>query len=604
MTMIMKNKYIILVIFLLSLFSSSCDKDALNLTPLDKYAEEAVWKDPILIQSFVNNIYLGIPHGFSALMLSSCADESMAVWDWESSNVTKSLLTPSYLGIFDEDFWTSKMRSMNWKAYYKNIRACNIFLEKIDNITFEDTMLKDQLKGEVLFLRAYYYNQLTSLFGGVPLITKAYVLNDDFFAPRNSYEDCIKFISDECDKAAALLPDAFSGSNKGRASKAAALTLKSRALLYAASDLANNTAWATGFSNPELVGYVGGNRTARWQAAKDAAKAVIDLGKYSLYKATPAAGENPSTNYGELFLSKGTSEDIWVKYLLSQYENDWDSGNPGLFNGPNGWHNWGGNTPIQQFVDDFEMSDGTRFDWNNAAHKAEPYKNRDPRFYATVLYEGAKWRPRPADVKEMDPDGIIQVGFWEKPGNVVKSGLDTRKSPIEDWNGSSTGYYLRKFMDPTVDHQYNKQEVPWRFMRYAEVLLNYAEACIALGQEAEASTYINMIRKRAGMPDFPASETGQALLNHYRNERRIELAFEEHRFFDIRRWMIAPQVIIDAKGIDVRYKLLPDNTTSATATFTVIPLVQQRAWKNSQYYLPIKLAEMNRNKNLIQNPLY
>jgi len=599
----MKNKSYILIVLTFFLLTGSCKKDFLTVTPLDQYAEDGVWKDPALIQSFVNNIYLGIPHGFSALMLSSCADESMAVWDWESSNVTNSLLTPSYLGIFDLNFWTSKMRYITWDTSYKNIRACNIFLEKIEGVTFDDKNFKDQLTGEVHFLRAYYYHQLTSLYGGVPIITKAYILNDDFLAPRNTYDECIKFVTEECDKAAALLPASQSGNNKGRASKAAALTLKSRTLLYAASDLANNTTWATGFSKPELIGYVGGDRTARWKAAKDAAKAVIDLGANSLYKANPVLNENTSKNYGDIFLLTETSEDIWVRFVLAQYENDWDNGNPGLFNGPNGWHNWGGNTPIGQLVDDYEMIDGSKFDWNNPVHKASPYENRDPRFYASILYNGAKWRPRPADVKDLDPNGIVQTGFYEKPGNVVKAGLDTKKSPIEDWNGTSTGYYLKKFIDPNVDAQYFKQEIPWRFMRYTEVILNYAEACIALGQETEAKTYLNMIRKRAGMPDIPASETGLLLLNRYRNERRIELAYEEQRYFDVRRWMIAPQVYTNAKAVNILYKLLPDNTTSATPTYS-LSTVQQRSWKNSHYYLPIKLDEINKNKNLIQNPLY
>ena len=599
----MKNKHNILILLTFFLLTGSCKKDFLNVTPLDQYAEDGVWKDPALIQSFVNNIYIGIPHGFSAIMLSSCADESMAVWDWESSNVTNSLLTPSYLGIFDISFWTSKMRYITWNTSYKNIRACNIFLEKIEGVTFDDKNLKDQLTGEVHFLRAYYYHQLTSLYGGVPIITKAYILNDDFLAPRNTYDECIKFVTEECDKAAALLPARQSGNNKGRASKAAALTLKSRTLLYAASDLANNTTWATGFSKLELIGYVGGDRTARWKAAKDAAKAVIDLGANSLYKANPVLNENTSKNYGDIFLLTETSEDIWVRFVLAQYENDWDNGNPGLFNGPNGWHNWGGNTPIGQLVDDYEMIDGSKFDWNNPVHKASPYENRDPRFYASILYNGAKWRPRPADVKDLDPNGIVQTGFYEKPGNVVKPGLDTKKSPIEDWNGTSTGYYLKKFIDPNVDAQYFKQEIPWRFMRYTEVILNYAEACIALGQETEAKTYLNMIRKRAGMPDVPASETGLDLLNRYRNERRIELAYEEQRYFDVRRWMIAPQVYTNAKAVNILYKLLPDNTTSATPTYS-LSTVQQRSWKNSHYYLPIKLDEINKNKNLIQNPLY
>jgi starch-binding outer membrane protein, SusD/RagB family len=251
-------------------------------------------------------------------------------------------------------------------------------------------------------------------------------------------------------------------------------------------------------------------------------------------------------------------------------------------------------------ADSYEMKDGTKFDWTKPALAANPYKDRDPRFYASMLYEGAQWRPRPADVKAADPKGIVQVGFYKKADGSTVPGLDTKKSPIEDWNGGSTGYYLRKFIDPNIDHQYNKQQLPWRRFRYAEVLLNYAEACLNLGQEEEAKTYINKIRARAGMP--PVTESGQALVERYRNERQVELAYEEHRYFDVRRWMIAPQAYGDAKGVNITGTMNADGTIS-NRSYSVIS-VQSRAWNPRFYLLPIKLDEMNRNNKLIQNPLY
>lgn len=587
---------------------TSCKEEFLEKQPLDQFAEQAVWTDPALIQTFVNNIYLGIPHGFHALMLSSLTDESMAVWDWETSNATKNLITPSYYGVWDEGYWTGgRYKGMNWTNGYKNIRACNLFLEKIEKAPFENEEQKNRLTGEVHFLRAYLYHNLVSLYGGVPLITEAYGLTSNFRVPRNSYEDCVKFIARECDLAAERLPLVQTGGDKGRATKGAALALKARTLLYAASDLFNsNGAWAAGYPQPELLGYTNADRDARWQAAKDAAKAVMDLGQYSLHKAVPGEGDSVARNYGEIFLLKETSEDIFVQYFLAKTDQGWDSYNPGLYNGPNGYHNWGGNTPLGQLVDDYEMKDGTRFSWADTAHAANPYQDRDPRFYASILYEGAQWRQRPEDSRKMDPKGIIQVGYtekWNAGANKVDviPGLDTRKSPIEDWNGTYTGYYLKKFIDPNVDAQYVKQDVPWRYMRYTEVLLNYAEACLGLRQYEEARTYINQVRQRVGMP--PVTETGQELVNRYRNERRIELAYEDHRYFDVRRWMIAPDVYKNALGVDVRYKLNPDNTTATKPTFTVIP-VQDRKWEPWAYLLPIKKDEINRNDALIQNPLY
>ena len=458
------------------------------------------------------------------------------------------------------------------------------------------------MKGEVFFLRAYLYHNLVSMYGGVPIIKKSFGLTDDFLVTRDSYENSVKAIVSDLDSAALLLPLSYSGINKGRATKGAALALKSRVLLHAASDLFNsNGAWAGGFANKELIGYVGGDRAARWQAAKDAAKAVIDLGVYSLYQPNPANAEQAAKNYGDIFIAKETSEDIFVRYFTAKTDENWDGYNPGLYNNPNGWHGWGSNTPLQQFIDLYEMSDGTRFDWTNAAHKTVPYQNRDPRFYASILYNGAKWRPRQADAAGRDPIGIVQTAYYVKPDGTVIPGLDTRNGPLEDWNGTYTGYYMRKFIDPSVNAQYDKQEQPWRYIRYTEVLLNYAEASLGLGQETEAKAYLNMIRKRAGMPDITAS--GAALLSQLRNERSIELAFEDHRYFDVRRWMTAPQAYQDGKGISIRQKTDAAGTPTDLPTYSIIN-AQSRAWNPRFYFFPIKLDEINRNKKLIQNPLY
>lgn len=601
------KKIIYIMTLVLALNSTSCNNEFLDLNPLDQFSEDKVWTDPGLIEAFVNNVYFGIPHGFSNIMMASLCDESMYNADFGTSNVTRCLVTPSDYSVFDESFGNgNRLKGMNWTNVYKFVRACNLFFEKVDNAPFDDEAKRNRLKGEVHFLRAYLYHNLVSMYAGVPIITQAYKLNDDFLVSRSSYADCISFIVEECDAAAALLPLQHDADNKGRATKGAALALKARTLLYAASDLFNDASWAGAYSNPELISYVGGDRNARWQAAKDAAKAVMDLGIYDLYKKEPAPGDSIAKNYADIFLVKENVEDIFVRFFLTKTDEDWDGYNPGLYHAPNGYHGWGSNTPTQQLVDAFEMKDGSYFDWSNPARAAAPYADRDSRFYATVLYNGAKWRKRPADVIASDPEGIIQTGYWEKwnatTGKVdVVAGLDTRKGPVEDWNGSYTGYYLKKFIDPNVDAQYVKQDLPWRFFRYTEIVLNYAEACLALGEEAEARTHINMIRKRAGQPE--TNETGAALVTRYRNERRVELAYEDHRYFDVRRWMLAPQTYDNAEGIDIRFKLLPDNTTSATPTYEVID-IQQREWKDRAYLMPIKLDEMNRNNKLVQNPLY
>lgn len=573
------------------LYSTSCDTDFLNVKPEDRFGESSVWQDPGLVEAFVNEIYRGLNHGIRELMLGSLVDESHFIHNYGSAQVVQSNLTPADIGSFSRgDF-----EEFNWPVVYARIRQVNIFLANIDEAAFEDEAWRDRLKGEVHFLNAYFYHNLVRLYGGVPLVTKAYDLRDEFLVPRNSLQECIQFIVDECDLAASLLPaeHAAGGGDIGRATKGAALALKSRMLLYAASDLYNDPSWAGSYGNPELISTTG-DRTAKWQAAKDAAKAVIDLGIYSLQNTG-----NPVKDYTDLFLLKDSKEAIYSRYFIKS--RGWEDGAlPGLANGPNGYHNWGGNTPVQELVDDYEMIDGSKFDWNNPVHANAPYENRDPRFGASILYDQALWRPRPSDVADIDPVGKVIIRSVETAPGVWTPGLDTRDGPIEDWNGGYSGYYLRKFIDPTVVHEYaaagGNQEAPWHFFRYGEILLNYAEACIELGQDDEAKTYLNMIRERAGMPDI--TDTGNALMERYRNERRIELAFEQHRYFDIRRWMIGPQAMgRNANGIVIQDPLAGPVSYSRNK-------VQDRAWNDKMYFLPIIQTEMNRNSELVQNPLY
>ncbi len=595
------KKILYMLLTILSLVPlEACNDDFLDKQPLGEYGGNAVWQDLALMQTFVNNIYNSLPHGFTELMLASISDESILTFDGGSSSVTKSLITPSDYSVFDPTFGLSGVHrrawKMSWEWVYKSVRSCNLFLQEVEKNTYEDAATKNRLMGEVHFLRAYHYHNLVFMYGGVPIITKAYGLNDDPAAARNSFEECIKFIVEDCDKAAALLPDRYTGNNQGRATKGAALALKSRVLLYAASDLYHSQAkWTSGYAKPELVGYVGGDRAERWKKAKTAAKAVMELTTYDLYKKSPSTTDNVAKNYEEIFLQKQTVEDIFVRFFII---NSGDGYDPGRYNNPNGYFGYGGNTPTSQFVDAFQMSDGSTFDWNNPVHKADPYKNREPRFYANILFDGAKWQPRQAGAVTLDPIGQIQAGYYEQPDGSYVGGLDTRNSSFaakED--GTYTGYYLRKFIDPNVNTQFVKQDLPWRFIRYTEVLLNYAEACAELGEDAEGATYINLIRQRAGLPGVTA--TGAALKESLRHERKIELMYEDHRFFDIRRWMIAPQVLsTNALGVDIRYK-----RGAIKPTYSFVS-VRDRAWKDRSYFMPIKLDEMNRNKLLIQNPLY
>src|SRR5690606_34105129 len=221
--------------------------------------------------------------------------------------------------------------------------------------------------------------------------------------------------------------------------------------------------------------------------------------------------------------------------------------------------------------------------------------------------DGAKWQERPDDVKDLDPYGIIQTfrGLTLPNGNVV-AGLDTRGSPIEDWNGGYSGCLSPKGVGTCVNHKHCGQEISWMFFRYAEILLNYAEASIELGELDDARWALNQIRQRAGMPEFPASLSQAALREEYRNERRVEMAFEEQRFFDARRWMIAPEVFGEnGVGIDI---FLEGDDRIDRSTWRNYRYerrdVMDRAWDDKLYFVPIHRDELNRNSALTQNPGY
>lgn len=589
----MKNLLYKLIAFSFAIVIVSCNKDFLNKKSPTEFSGSDEWGDPALTATFINGIYNEIPAGLA--MNAGNVDESRSR-DADGLNFNNMIITQD-----DGEYG-------NWTGSYRAIRHCNVALENISKASFDPTLidgvtLKDRMLGEVHFLRAYFYFRLTNYYGGVPIIKNVYGLNDSFKIAQSSYADCINFVVSDLDSAASLLPVIQSGDNDGRATKGAALSLKSRVLLYAASDLHNpqkNGSVTSGFSHPELLGYTDGDAASRWKAAQDAAKAVIDMGVYSLYKPNPASAEEATQNYSDLFTSTKSVEDIFVKYSSAS--------TGGGYNGwgiaPNGWYGNGGVGALNDLVDAYNMADGSKFERSNPAEAAQPYKNRDPRFYATVLFEGNKYRQRPPDLVAYDPIGVGQFGTWETWSNgamVPVYGLDTRNSIANSWNGNECGATMLKFLNKSVDIQKGYQDLTLRWIRYAEILLNYAEASIELGQEDEGKIYLNMIRKRAFMPDI--STTGSALMADYRNERRIEMVYEDQRFFDVRRWMIGPAAYHDVHGVQIVYKLNPDHTTATIPTVTPI-VIRPGKWDNKAYFFPITRSELNKNDKLIELPGY
>lgn len=595
---------------------SACNTDFLNTKPLGEATKDDVWQDQALTEAFVNEIYNGLSSGgFLETMLSSASDETMFTHNYGMKNMGEATISPT-----DAEYVTNR-GTFQWGEMYKRIRACNVFFQNVNKVPFDKQTAGERVKGEVFFLRAYFYHQLVRAYGGVPLVDVVYTLEDkDYTIDRATFADCVDHIVKDCDSAAYYLHGKDGNIIKGRATEGAAMALKSRILIYAASDLHDIPTAKTkstiiaAAQHPEVLGYTSGSRTERWQRAKDAAKAIMDLGRYSLAFPTPANAEEASSNYQKVFLGDNT-ESIFSRYFLNAKSEA--GGQIGLYNGLNGYHNWSGNTPTQLLVDDYEMNDGTPFNWGEATHKANPYRNRDPRFYASILYDGANWRQRPTDVAAKDPANQAQTGVYEvwdpEQNKIINApGLDTRQGPVENWNGSFTGYYMKKFIDPNVDAQYFRQEVPYPVFRYTEVLFNYAEACIELGQDAEARDYLNQIRTRAGMPGF--TESGAALKARFQREKEIEMVFEEQRFFDVRRWMIAPATVGRAlRGINVVGKLKPGvkvalyqhDEANYDYAYTAVTLVNEnRIWLDKMYFMPLQRDEMNRNNKLVQNPGY
>ena len=529
-----------------------CEKNVLDKKPLDVVDENLVWSDPTVAELYVNDLYRVVAgHHYWGMNRYNAWDNFDNFTDLTEGGHSWLMCYTFNNGEVTSD---SNPYSEDWYSYYSRIRSANVLLDNSGQLK-GDTALIRTVIGEAVFLRAYFYYKLVRNFGGVPLIQNAQKLTDSLSVPRNSYDECVKFISDEMDKAASMLPISWDESNVGRATKGAALAVKSLILLQAASPLNNPT-----------------NERVKWQKASDASKAVIDLGVYSLYP-----------DYAKLFLDDNNQEVIFDMQFSYPYI---ITGDPGEIVGtnfeiePQNLTCWGMVRPTQEYVDMFEMANGKPItDPTSGYNPQDPYKNRDPRFYASIFYNGVSWR-----------------------GETVETFQNGKNGPgIQDNFGTSStmsGYYCRKFTDPSIPSVYlvDKVQANWILIRYAEILLNYAETLIELGDENTARTYINMIRERVGMP--PTSATGIDLVNLYRNERVTELGMEEQRYYDLRRWKLAAEVLNRPV-----HKMNIVKNDNGTFTFDVEEM-SPRIFPDRMYWWPIPIDEIRKNRNLVQNPGY
>ena len=491
----MKKIYLYMAFALASMNLVSCT-DILDQEPLDSFTDEAVWNDLALSETYLNAQYMNLmAENMKGTRFAHYTDEVFQKHTYGSENVTQGLLSCDNSAIG----WDDTMYDP-WYSYYQYISKLNLFLEKIDNVPGDEAYRNEQ-KGQALFLRAWNYHMLYSLFGRVPIVDHTFDLDSSFDLKREDMDKVADFIVKDLDEAATLLPVEYSDpADFGRATKGAALALKSRVLLYKASPL---------FGTPS---------TEKWQAAANAAKAVFDLNKY--YLKTVSSSEE----YGALFYDTQNPEVIFEKLFDPKYGSG--DNNSFLYQAPcgigNGFQGWGNFNPTQNLVDKFQMADGTVPE-KKTYYDHYPWNGREIRFYAALLLDGDEWGYG-NDKREVE----VFYGGDE----TIPAGKDSSWGEYW-WNASNTGYSMRKFLDPSYDATGTTMHTtPWFFIRLAEIYLNYAECQIELGNTSEALEYINKVRTRALLP--PA--TGQDIRAEYEYERQMELVFEGQRWFDLRRW--------------------------------------------------------------------
>lgn len=559
----MKTKIFLLLCLILTV--SSCT-DFLTYDETSSYSEDQVFTVYSRATQMATNIYSYLESDFGNVndAMRACGTDE-AEYVWPASNV--------------HTFYNGTWSAINtvddkWAFYYKGIRAANLFLEKGAGQTFEENkyqsgydkaMLKyNNLQYEVRFLRAYFYFELLKRYGGVPLITKVLTPDEANQVKRESYDKISQFIVDECTEVAKFLPKAYDATydlETGRVTRATALALKSRCLLYAASKLHNPA-----------------NDTQKWVDAAKASKEIIDSAV--VYKINQLIG------YDKIPNNIALTELIFAR-------REANSGTFEALNYPIGFEGGkSGTCPTQNLVDAYEIKksgsplDGTYFNWNDPTQVASPYTNRDPRLGYTVVLNNTLWAY----------DERVEAWTGGNSGS-PKTGA------------TPTGYYLKKYVDKNVSFKpsgVNNSRHVWVIFRYAEILLNYAEA---LNEAFPTPNYkdatftlsaveaINLVRKRTGVAlvAIPATINKDDFRVKVRNERRVELAFEDHRFWDIRRWMIGPETVAIKR---TRIEKDPVTGVFTYSTYTT----NDRIWQDKMYYYPIPLTEIYKNGNLTQNP--
>ncbi|MFL9482513.1 RagB/SusD family nutrient uptake outer membrane protein [Chitinophagaceae bacterium LWZ2-11] len=474
-----------------------------------------------------------------------------------------------------------------WTTSYTDIRRVNVFLQNVGNSPISDA-LKQQSKGEARFLRAWYYSILLKNFAGIPIIyDTVYSASDPIKPARSTYEDCVNYIVKECDAAAAILPEAYSPTDYGRITKGACLGLKSRVLLYAASPLFNGGSVATDAKLKSLTGYPSAD-PSRWQKAAQAALDVMNMNLYSLMEDNATA---PGYGFSRVFLTRVNNEYV-LPGMLPPNKTMETFATP-TSRGANPTQT----APSQNLADAFGMSNGKAItDPTSGYNPQNPFVNRDPRFNWTFVYNGVNWYSSTTGTKIP-----VNIYYTKNPDGSLTPATDATLVWL-------AGYYWRKMMDDgTAANGGPNTDRCLPLIRYAEILLNYAEAVNETGNTSLAYDQLKAVRKRAGITSgsdglygLQSGMTQDQMRTAIQNEREVELAYEDHRYWDVRRWKTAPvNQNFDMKAMQVV-------KTGNTYSYNIIPVNvnAHHQFKDAYYLFPIMQSELSKNPSLIQNPGY
>lgn len=594
----MKNKLnCLLVALLLGVGMISCDDKRLDIPPLNILTADEVFRSESAITAYMASLYNSLPmEDFNFFpvsnALSNNTDEAITSFGDERNGIGDGTWTP---------WWG-----------YNNVRNVNDLMARLPDAAVSD-LTKKTLMGEAYFIRAYYYFAMVKRYGGVPIIKEVQNFTGDNLSElqvkRDKEEDVYDFIASDLDSAALLLGES---NEKGRATKYAALALKSRAMLYAASSARYGQVMLNG-----VLGIPSQEAGKYWQAAYDAARAVMESGKYSLYNKYP----DRTDNFASLFLDQDNPEIILARYFsYPDKTHGYDCWYlPFGVRGPDGYSSR--MCPTLEAVEQFEYMDGSPGKLKISDASGQPiyyqdptdlFKDKDPRCQATVIVPFSDWQGSVIDVQA----GIYDQGTkWEAGDYSALYNVSTHKP--DNANGTlhivglsglggnektQTGFYIRKYLDPTLDRSratYGGSDQQWIDLRYGEVLLNYAEAAVELGKIADAKTAINKIRERAGIRLLDDAEVTRDRVRH---ERLVELAFENQRWWDYRRWHLSDKLFNNTRFHQI--KPYYDVQKKAYRFEEGIAGRFPKTFDPKIYHERIDPAEIAKDPNLIQNPNY